>query len=75
MGKNSFKELEKLYIAERRKDSEETRNKLESNIRLFSFISNLVDVYLPKAGKVITSFGNTNKDHKKDQKPKKYPNQ
>ncbi len=61
MEKNSFKELEELYIMERGNGSEVTKDKIEANIHLFGFISNLIDVYLPKAGNVIQSLGSFNK--------------
>ena len=56
MKKNSFKELESLYIQGRSTGAQETRQKI-SNIHLFGFISNILDVYLPKAGNVIQSLG------------------
>lgn len=58
--KNSFKELEKMYINDRGKGSVETRHKIESNIHLFGFISDLIDVYLPKAVNVIQVLGTFN---------------
>ncbi len=70
MDKNSFKEIEEFYIKERGNGSEVTRHKIESNIHFFSFISNLIDVYLPKAGNVIQSLGSFNHTVK-DNKPNK----
>lgn len=67
MEKNSFKELEELYIKERGNDGSEIRQNLGSNIQLFSLISNLIDLYLPKAGGVIqslASFTNSGKSRK-----------
>jgi hypothetical protein len=60
MDKNSFKELESLYIKDRGTGSKETLQKIESNIHLFGFISNIIDLYLPKAGNVIQSLGSFN---------------
>lgn len=56
MGKNSFQELEKLFIQERQVQMhEETKSKIESNIHTFSFISNLIELYVPKVVNVIQS--------------------
>ncbi|MBK8055905.1 MAG: hypothetical protein IPK35_22205 [Saprospiraceae bacterium] len=60
MKKNSFKELETLYIQGRSTGAQETRQKIESNIHLFGFIANILDLYLPKAGNVIQSLGSFN---------------
>lgn len=53
MEKNSFKEMEAQYINERGDGSKETFQKIESNINLFAFVSNILELYLPKAGNVI----------------------
>lgn len=60
MYNNSFKELESLYIKDRGTGSQETREKIESNIHLLGFIGNILDLYLPKAGNVIQSLGSFN---------------
>lgn len=57
MNNNSFKDLEDLYIKERGSASDKTRQNIGSNINLFGFISNMIDLYIPKAGEVIKSFG------------------
>jgi hypothetical protein len=64
MDKNSFKELESLYIKDRGTGSQETLQKIESNIHLFGFVSNIIDLYLPKAGSVIQSLGSFNTSKK-----------
>ena len=60
MKKNSFKELETLYIQGRSTGAQETRQKIESKIHLFGFIDNILDLYLHKAGNVIQSLGSFN---------------
>ncbi len=64
MAKNNFKELEKLLIENRGNNSNKIKNNINSNINLFSFVSNLVELYIPKMGKVFTSFDNS-KDNSK----------
>lgn len=64
MEKNSFKELEALYIKERGDGQEQTRQKIESNIQLLGFISNVLDLYVPKAGSVIQTLSSVDSFHK-----------
>ncbi len=68
---NNFKELERQEIAELGKPPETIRQKIAHNIGLFRFIGDLVELYLPNAGKSI--IGMTTGDSKKE--PVKYPNQ
>jgi hypothetical protein len=55
MNNNGFKELEELYIKERGNAGEQTKHNIGSNINLFGFVSNIIDLYIPKAGDVIKS--------------------
>jgi hypothetical protein len=71
--KNSFKELEEIYIKERGNASEKTKKKISANIGLFGFIGHLIELYLPSAGQVLKSFDLTSPGAK-DKKQKKYPN-
>ncbi len=73
MNKNSFKELEELQILERGKGSSITKKNINANINLFGFISELIQLYLPKAGSVIKSFDLTTPGQN-DKKQNKYPN-
>jgi hypothetical protein len=68
---NNFKELEKLNIQNRLRSTNETKQKINANIHFFGFVSSVLDVYLPKVGVVITSFGTAASRPEK----KKYPNQ
>ena len=72
MSKNSFKDLEDLYVQERGDASSETKRKVNANINLFSFVSNLIELYIPKVGSVLQSFDRANATQ--DKKIKKYPN-
>jgi hypothetical protein len=72
MSKNSFKELEELYTKDRNNAFIETKKKINANINLFGFISNIIDLYVPKVGNVLSSFDNS--ISKSDKKIKKYPN-
>ena len=53
MGQNNFKEIERINIANRKNSSLVKRN-INSNIKLFSFVSDILEIYLPKAGSVFT---------------------
>lgn len=64
MGNNSFKDLEELYIKDRGNTSDQTKKNIGSNINLFNLISNMIDLYIPKAGDVIKSFGSFPNDSK-----------
>lgn len=57
MNKNSFKDLENLYIKERENSGDQTKLNITANINLFGFMSSLIDLYIPKAGNVLKSFG------------------
>jgi len=59
MGQNNFKELEKILIEGRQDTNDTVKKNINSNINLFSFVSNLIDLYIPKMGKVFTSFDNS----------------
>ena len=72
MSKNSFKDLEDLYVQERGDASSETKKKVNANINLFGFVSNLIELYIPKVGSVLQSFDRGNSTQ--DKKIKKYPN-
>lgn len=61
MDKNSFKELEILNIKKRKDNGDEVKKNLGANIHLFNFVSNLIDLYIPKVGNVIQSFGENTK--------------
>ena len=52
---NSFKDLEKLYITERENAGDKTKHNIGSNINLFGFVSNVLELYIPKVGDVIKS--------------------
>jgi|JI10StandDraft_1071094.scaffolds.fasta_scaffold24132_2 hypothetical protein len=56
MGQNNFKELEKILVESRSKNSDKTKQNINSNINFFGFVSNIIDLYLPKLGNVLTSF-------------------
>ncbi len=56
MGQNNFKELEKILVESRSKNSDKTKQNINSNINFFGFVSNIFDLYLPKLGNVLTSF-------------------
>jgi len=56
MGQNNFKELEKILVESRSKNSDKTKQNINSNISFFGFVSNIIDLYLPKLGNVLTSF-------------------
>lgn len=73
MSRNSFKELEELEIQDRGNGSSVTKKNINANINLFGFISELIQLYLPKAGSVIKSFDLTTPGHY-DKKHNKYPN-
>jgi len=62
--KNSFKELEALYIQQRGPGAEDTKNKIEANMKFFGFVCDVLELYIPKVGNVIQSlsaFGSKNK--------------
>jgi hypothetical protein len=72
---NNFKELEKLTIQNRVRSQEETKQKINSNIHFFGFVSTILDLYVPQIGKVISaSFQSPSSDLGKVDKSK-YPNQ
>ncbi len=56
MGQNNFKELEKIQIESRENKNDKTKQNINSNINFFGFVSNIIDLYLPKLGNVLTSF-------------------
>ena len=64
MGQNNFKELEKILTENRDKNSDKIKSNINSNINFFGFVSNLIDLYIPKMGKVFTSFDNSNENTK-----------
>jgi hypothetical protein len=68
---NNFKELERQEIAELGKPPETIRQKIAHNMGLFRFIGDLIELYLPHAGKSI--IGMTKGESKIN--PAKYPNQ
>lgn len=68
---NNFKELERQEIAELGKPPETIRQKISQNIALFRFIGELIELYLPNAGKSI--IGMTKGES--DKNLSKYPNQ
>jgi hypothetical protein len=72
MSKNNFKDLEDLYAKDRSNASDITKKKINANINLFGFIGNLIDLYIPKVGGILSSFDNSLS--KSDKKIKKYPN-
>ncbi|MFZ1749035.1 MAG: hypothetical protein WAU01_02535 [Saprospiraceae bacterium] len=68
MSKNSFKELEALHIKERGDHSEQIKSNIGDNISLFGFISNLIEVYIPRVGHVIQAMVPTYDKKLKDPK-------
>lgn len=68
---NNFKELERQEIAELGKPPEAIEKKISHNMGLFRFLGDLVELYLPNAGKSI--IGMTTGESKVS--PTKYPNQ
>ncbi len=56
MGQNNFKELEKILTENMENNSANTKQNINSNINFFGFVSNIVDLYIPKMGQVFTSF-------------------
>ena len=75
MSKNNFKDLENLNIENRVDNQNITKNILNSNIHFFGLISSIIDLYLPKIGRVIVSALNDSSPNiHKDRKPGKYPN-
>lgn len=68
---NNFKELEKQEIAEIGKPPEAIQKKISHNLGLFRFIGDLIELYLPNAGKSL--LGMTKGESKIT--PSKYPNQ
>ena len=64
MGQNNFKELEKILVESRSKNSDKTKQNINSNINFFGFVSNIIDLYLPKLGNVLTSFDSSSENIK-----------
>lgn len=74
MGQNNFKELDRLNIENRGDNKDKIKKNINSNISLLGFISNLIDLYLPKVGNVIQSSFDSTPSDSESRKPKKYPN-
>jgi hypothetical protein len=55
MSPNSFKELDRINIENRKTNGDNIKSNLNSNIKLFSFVSDILEIYLPKVGEVFTS--------------------
>ncbi len=74
MSRNSFKDLEKINIQGRANNGAEMHKKnIRANINLFSFVSNIIELYIPRAGGVIKYFDPSSPDNI-DKRSKKYPN-
>lgn len=52
---NNFKKLEQFYIAQRQDKGQETKANVMSQKAVFGFISNVVDLFLPKVISVISN--------------------
>lgn len=59
MAYKNFKDLEKLIISERGNGSEVTKKHLNDNFNTISLLTNLFDLYIPKAAKVLQSLEHT----------------
>ena len=66
MEQNNFKMLETLEIASRRHDKEESRSKLQSNIRLFDLAGDLADIFLNRIPVTISQLLKAEKEKNRD---------
>jgi hypothetical protein len=55
MGRNSFHELEKLHVERYRQRAQDGQNKISSSIRIFHFLGDIIDLFIPKVLQVFVS--------------------
>lgn len=75
--KNSFKELERLEIEGRTAPLKRIQNNITSNLSLFKFIGNIMELFFPRMVDLIVRLagGKDSPDTPSKPKPSKYPNQ
>ncbi|KXK39000.1 MAG: hypothetical protein J5I52_10055 [Saprospiraceae bacterium] len=66
---NNFKMLDDLNISERAPSGKEkTKTNIQTNLEFLNLLGNILDVYVPRAGEVILSFGQTDAVKSQDKK-------